>query len=274
MSESDYERLEDVVLDDAFPDVDLALRRGRHIDRDDAEWYPFLVDAEAHLVEFYRRFGCELLHRSDGYFFLLPTSDRLGRRQLSMAEMLVGQALTLLYLDPATVQQSGTVTRDQLLAQLASTLGTEALVRALNPKRRRYDERVAQETARLKIGEAVRRLAALGFLDLVDGERLRLRPALLRFAEPVRGTAEPSEALERLVAAGEVALDTVEAEELDDAGERLGEEDASGAVMDDDAAAEAPYPEADEVPYVPDAAAFDELLGDGFEDVARGDDEG
>ncbi|HMJ15425.1 MAG TPA: chromosome partition protein MukE [Polyangiaceae bacterium] len=210
-----YARLEDAVLDEVFPDVDLALRRGRHVDRDDGPWYVFLVEAEAQLVPFYQRFGCELVHRTDGYYFLLPTSDRLGRRHLSFAEMLVGQALTLLYLDPATVQQGGRATREQLFAQLASTMGSEALVRSLNPQRKRYDERVAEETARSKLNEAVRRLAALGFVELLDGDAFRLRPALMRFAEPVRGTASPDEALERLVQAGEVVFAPVSDEAND-----------------------------------------------------------
>jgi chromosome partition protein MukE len=206
MTDGAYARLEDAVLDESFPDVDLALRRGRHIDRDDGAWYVFLVEAEGHLAPFYQRFGCELVHRADGYYFLLPTGDRLGRRHLSFAEMLVGQALTLLYLDPSTVQQGGRTTREQLFAQLASTMGSEALVRSLNPPRKRYDERVAEETARGKLNEALRRLSTLGFVELVDGDALRLRPALMRFAEPVRGTASPDEALERLVQAGEAVF--------------------------------------------------------------------
>ncbi|HEY6559560.1 MAG TPA: chromosome partition protein MukE [Polyangiaceae bacterium] len=206
MTDGAYARLEDAVLDEVFPDVDLALRRGRHIDRDDGPWYVFLVEAEGHLVPFYQRFGCELVHRTDGYYFLLPTSDRLGRRHLSFAEMLVGQALTLLYLDPSTVQQGGRATREQLFGQLASTMGSDALVRSLNPARKRYDERVAEETARSKLNEALRRLSTLGFVELLDGDTLRLRPALMRFAEPVRGTASPDEALERLVQAGEVVF--------------------------------------------------------------------
>ncbi len=153
-----------------------------------------------------RRFGCELIHKTDGYFYLLPTSDRLGRRHLSAGEMLVGQALTLLYLDPATVEQGGTVTREQIMAQLAGALGTEPLLRAMNPKRRRFDERIAEETARTKVNEAVRRLGALGFVELVDEARVRLRPALMRFAEPVRGGTAPEIALERLVEGGELAL--------------------------------------------------------------------
>lgn len=212
MSTAHYSRLEDVILDDAFPDLDIALRRGRHVDRDDSTWYTFLSDAAQHLETFYRRFGCELVHKNDGYYYLLPTSDRLGQRQLSAAEMLVGQALTLLYLDPNTVQQGGSVTREQLLSQLASVMGPDSLIRALNPKRRRYDERVAEENVRLKVAEALRRLAALGFVEMVEDAQIRLRPALMRFAEPVRGVAAPEVALERLVAEGELAFSDVDEE--------------------------------------------------------------
>ncbi len=209
---SAFSRLEDVILDESFPEVDLALRRGRHIDRDDGALYTFLVDAQEHLEAFYRRYGAELVRRNEGYFYLLPTSDRLGRRQLSLAEMLVGQALTLLYLDPATVQGGGVTRRADVLSHLASVMGTESLIQALNPKRKRYDERVAQETVRARVSDALRRLAALGFVDNVGEEQIRLRPALMRFAEPVRSAAAPAEALKQLVAAGEVVLTPEEPE--------------------------------------------------------------
>lgn len=208
--------LGDVVLDELFPDVDLALRRGRHVDRDDQLWYAFLVDAQALLETFYRRYGCELIHPSDGYFYLLPTGDRLGRRHLSVPEMLVGQALTLLYLDPTTLQHGGVVTRSDALSHLAAVMGSDALTRAFNPKRKRLDERVAQETVRARFAEALRRLASLGFVELMDGDNLRLRPGLMRFAEPVRGRGSPAEALEQLVARGELVLGDGESDELDE----------------------------------------------------------
>jgi chromosome partition protein MukE len=201
-----YGNLEDAIAADAFPEVDMALRRGRHVARDDGEAYAFLVDAQDKLEPFYRRFGCDLVHKSDGYFYLLPTSDRLGRRHLSVPEMLVGQALTLLYLDPAPVENVGVVSRDQVVAQLAGVMGSDALVRAMNPKRRRLDERVAEQVVRTRVAEALRRLTALGFVDRVDESRVRLRPSLLRFAEPVRGSGPAGAALERLVARGELAL--------------------------------------------------------------------
>jgi chromosome partition protein MukE len=252
MTTTKFLTLGDAVLDEHFPAVDLALRRGRHIDRDDVAWFGFLSDAADVLEPFYRRFGADLVYRSDGFYYLLPTSEGLTTRHLSVAEMLVGQALTLLYLDPATVEQGGRVTREQVVAHLATVMGTDALVRALNPKRRRYDERVAQQTVRARIADALRRLATLGFVDAIGTEELKLRPALLRFAEPVRAAADSNEALTRLVASGELLLtplDSVpegaEADELD--------------IESSPVAAEDEAPELD-----PD------LLGDfGFDDVVR-----
>jgi chromosome partition protein MukE len=221
VSASAFHTLEEALADEHYPDVDLALRRGRHIGRDDGTMYEYLVDAQALLEVFYRRFGCELIQQSDGYFYLLPSGDRLGRRRLSAGEMLVGQTLALLYLDPATLQLGGVVGREALLQRLAALLGTDTLVRTLDPRRFRrgkYDERIASESLRTKVGEAVRRLEDLGFIDLLDDAHLRLRPALMRFAEPVRSLGDPAEALERLVRVGEVALDADEQEPEEEAG--------------------------------------------------------
>jgi chromosome partition protein MukE len=201
-----FAQLQDVIADPDFPSLDLALRRGRHVDREDAAWYALLLDAQEQLEAFYRRFGCDLIHKSDGYFYLLPTGDQLARRHLVAGDMLVGQALALLYLDPTSVERGGLVTREQVIEQLLSALGSEALVRAFLPKRKRQDEQVAQRAVRSKINEALRRLSSLGFAEVSAEEQIRLRPGLLRFAEPVRGLSEPAEALARLVAEGEVAM--------------------------------------------------------------------
>lgn len=220
MKDAPFEHLEAAIADDHFPEADLALRRGRHIGRDDGPLYDYLVDAQAVLEALYRRFGAELVQQSDGYFYLLPAGDRLGRRHLSAGEMLVGQTLALLYLDPTTLQLGGVVPREALLQRLSGLLGAEVLFRTLSPRKRKYDERVAAETVRSQVGEALRRLADLGFVDLVDAVQLRLRPALMRFAEPVRGLADRQAALERLVARGEVLLD-----EADDLSEDVDEDE-------------------------------------------------
>jgi chromosome partition protein MukE len=294
MTATKFLTLGDAVSDEQFPAVDVALRRGRHIDREDLEWFGFLADAADVLEPFYRRFGAELVYRSDGFYYLLPAGDRLAKRQLSVAEMLVGQALTLLYLDPGTVEQGGRVTREQVLGHLATVMGTDALVRALNPKRRRYDERVAQETVRARVAEALRRLATLGFVDAIGPEEFKLRPALLRFAEPARSATDSSEALARLLASGEFALTQLDSVPErpepdddgadddgadDDAAERDDGTDDDGAERDDgtdddgaerDDGTEQDSPALESSPAAAAPAELDpDLLGDfGFEDIS------
>lgn len=114
MRDSTFLTLEAAIADEHFPEVDLMLRRGRHVGRDDGTAYDYLADAQALLEGFYRRFACELVQQSDGYFYLLPSGDRLGRRQLSAGEMLVGQTLALLYLDPARRSSSRTSGRSAI----------------------------------------------------------------------------------------------------------------------------------------------------------------
>jgi chromosome partition protein MukE len=267
MTASKFLTLGDAVGDSQFPEVDLALRRGRHVDRDDAEWFAFLADAADVLEPFYRRFGAELVYRADGYYYLLPTGDRLAKRQLGLSEMLVGQALTLLYLDPANVEQGGRVTREQVLGHLATVMGTDALVRALNPKRRRYDERVAQETVRARVADALRRLSALGFVEMLGSDELKLRPALMRFAEPVRAAADAGEALSRLVASGELALAPLDA--VPDGGDES-ERDAATEELDaaDDAESAGALGEATEEDPSFDPSDFEDF---GFEHVTAGE---
>lgn len=232
-----FDRLQDVIDDAEFPALDLALRRGYHVDRDAAGWYTLLCEAQALLEGFYRRYGCELIHKADGYFYLLPTSDQLPRRQLSAQDMWVGQALALLYLDPISLERGGLVTREQVIEQLVAALGTAALMAAFVPKRKRRDGQAAQRQVRAKIAESIRRLAALGFAEGVADEQLRLRPALLRFAEPVRGLAEPAAALAQLVAQGEVAVvDDEPGVEVPAHEDESAEPDADGSDADSDEA--------------------------------------
>lgn len=208
MHESAFHQLEEVIQDSLFPEIDLALRAGRHVDRDDGERYAFVLDAQSLLESFYRRYGCELIHASDGFFYLLPVGDQMGRRHLTAGEMLVGQTLALLYLEPTTVQAGGVTEQAVVVARLASLLGERELIQALNPRRRKYDERVAQETVRTEISKALRGLESLGFINLEEGEHLRLRLGLLRFAEGVRGLSEPADALSRLIAEGKAVAQT------------------------------------------------------------------
>ena len=218
-----FERLEDVILDELFPEVDLALRRGRHLGREDGPAYGFLNDAHDHLEPFYRRFGAELVFKSEGYFYLLPTGDGLGRRQLNAGEMLVGQSMALLSLDPDHLVKGGKISRDLVLQRLMSLVGQEELIRRFHPRRRKVDERTAAEAIRTRVGSALRVLADLGFVDLVGDDELQLRPAVMRFAEPVRASQERAQALAILVARGEIDVATDDTAFAADDGEEDGE---------------------------------------------------
>lgn len=223
--EHPYASLEDVINDDLFPPVDAALRVGRHVDQEDIEQYTFLNDAQPWLEPFYERYGYELIRAADGYFFLVPGAERLPRRQMSVGEMLVGQGLALLFLEPTTLKAAGVVERADLLRLLASLIGEERLSQAINPRRKRRDEKIEQSIVRKELDKALRGLAALGFVDLLEEDRIRLRLALLRFAEPVRGMGDPAEALARMVARGQASVrgavvsDSGEEGELDGEGE-------------------------------------------------------
>lgn len=200
-----FASLAEVIEDSVFPEVDLALRRGRHVDRDDGDWYQFLADALDFLEPLYRRFGCELVAQTDGYFFLKPTSKPFSVRSLSDGEMLVGQALALQYLDPDTVKSGGVVTHEQLLSRLANLISDEDLANRLNPHKKHANERVTQETIRTKVATAIHRLARMGFIVKLDQDSFRLRAPLLRFAEPVRSLEDRDRALERLIASKDIA---------------------------------------------------------------------
>ena len=229
-----YTSLEDVVQDPVFPDVDLALRRGRHIDLDDPEWFAFLTEAQHWLETFYRRFGCELIRVTDGYFYLLPSGDRLGRRQLTRGEMLVGQGLALMYLDPATLKASGVVPLAQLLELLASLVGQDRLVATLNARRSRpRDARIAEETARKEVAKALRGLERLGFVERLPDDLLRLRAPLMRFADPVRGLTDPARALAQLVERGEVTLEDDGGDDDGDGDETNGSDERDGQDAED-----------------------------------------
>lgn len=230
-----FTELDEAINDQRFVDVDLALRRGQHIDHDDADWYAYLLDARGILEPFYRRYGCELIQRSDGYFFLLPTGEKVSKRLLGLPEMIVGQGAALLFLDPSTVESGGVITKDDLLSHLAAVMGTDALMGVFNPKRKRMDERVAQETVRQRIAEGLRKLSQLGFITLSEDNRIHLRSALMRFADPVRGAGSPRDALEKLIARGEVSVpsDTTPDDDAAPDGEPVAL-DADAAVEDHD----------------------------------------
>jgi chromosome partition protein MukE len=189
----------DVISDERFPRIDVDLRRGKHVGRDEPGEYHFIDDAFDLLQDFYGRFEARLMRRDDGYFYLLPTSDLFPKRLLSPAEMLVGQILALLYLEGAGIEHSQEVSTDMALRRLTSLVPVQELARRFRPATTRSADAVLEKNVRKEFQKALRSLARLGFGEL-SGDRFRLRKTLLRFADPVRGTLDESETLARLIA--------------------------------------------------------------------------
>lgn len=211
-----FNSLEAVIADPLFPEVDVGLRSGRHYNLDgDVREYEFLQGAEDGLRSFYRRYGCRLSHGAEGYYYLLADGALLGQRRLSVAEMLVGQTLALMRMDPATLARFGRIPESKLLAMLEHLLGEANLSALLARRARGKDRETDARKIRDAVGSALNELQRLGFLQRLkeaeDGQILP-RPAIMRFADPVRAGDDLADGLARLISRGEAALATEEAE--------------------------------------------------------------
>ncbi len=216
MSTSQYRTLESVLSDPVFPAIDVNLRSGRHysLDGDVAE-YEFLQACEGILQEFYRRYGCRLVHGPESYYYLLSDGDLLGQRRLSIAEMLIGQTLALMRMDPAYLSRNGHIPDEKLLVMLENVLGTERLFALLAPRSRGKDRETDARRIREETEKALNGLQRLGFVRrLIEDETrwLAPRPAVMRFADPVREGANLEESLRRLAARDEISRDDDAAE--------------------------------------------------------------
>ena len=117
-------------LIEAFPQLlDVGYTREMEKELDQIAYHD--MDWIVMLEQFYGRYGYELVHRSDGYFFLVPANEAVGKRQLSVAEMIVGQGLALAYLDPRTLEKGALITREELITAL-EVQGFDALLASLD----------------------------------------------------------------------------------------------------------------------------------------------
>ncbi len=206
-----YESLEEVVTDPLFPEIDHRLRTGAHIDMDDIRSYELLLQAEPFLQGFYEGYGCRLVQGQEGYYYLLSEGELLGRHRLSVAEMLVGQVLALLRMDPSYLMTTGRIPVDHVLSHLEMLLGRQRLVELLATRARGRDTETDNRKIREAVDKAVNGLARLGFLVVERGSGHVLpRKSIMRFADPVRDAGDPAAALEELVKHGEAGIEEVD----------------------------------------------------------------
>lgn len=199
--------LAEVVADRHFPDIDVRLREGSHISREDHARFSFLAESFDVLLSLYERYGYDLHRAEAGFFYLRPLSGT-RRRTMSVGEMLVGQTLALLFLDPRIFVTDRRITRVTLQETLDQLVGLEGLRTRLLKRNIRNQRAVANEV-RAEVDRALRSLERLGFIEL-EGDRIELRSSLLRFTEVVRSAGDPAAALDRLVREGELAPDVEE----------------------------------------------------------------
>lgn len=227
MDEQGFQCLEDVITDPLFPALDQRLRKGFHVDSDDIAEYEFLDIAADWLESFYAGYECRLVHGPEGYWYLLSEGDVLGHRRLTLAEMLVGQVLALMRMDPAWLTETGWIPRGKVLENLENLLGRERLAVALALRKRSRDRHADERKIRETVDKAIKGLDALGFLRLrAETSELLPRCSLMRFVGPVRDARDPGAALCQLIRDGEIALDASNGKDDDDEG--FDEEGADG----------------------------------------------
>ncbi len=118
-----------------FPELDSQLRAGRHINTEQLDQHVFLMDFQAELESFYRRYHVELIRAPEGFFYLRPKASTLiARSAMSEMEMLVGKVLCYLYLSPERLAQQGIFSQDDVYEELLSLADESKLLKAVNPR--------------------------------------------------------------------------------------------------------------------------------------------
>lgn len=188
-----------------FPALDSQLRSGRHISIESLDEHAFLMDFQAELEQFYRRYHVELIRAPEGFFYLRPKATTLiARATMSEMEMLVGKVLCYLYLSPERLAQQGIFSQDDVYDELLNLADENKLLKAINPRSTGSDLDKAKLAE--KVGGALRRLARIGIITRVgeqNSKKFVISESVFRFGADVRVGDDPREAQLRLIRDGE-----------------------------------------------------------------------
>lgn len=190
-----------------FPVVDSQLRSGRHISIDQLDPHAFLMDFQAELELFYRRYNVELIRAAEGFFYLRPKATTLiARSVLSELEMLVGKVLCYLYLSPERLAQQGVFTVQEVYDELLNLADENKLLKAVNQRSSGSD--LDKQKLAEKVRAAIGRLRRLGMLQTVGEQnsgKFIISEAVFRFGAEVRSGEDLQAAQLRLIREGEIA---------------------------------------------------------------------
>ncbi|OOH87402.1 chromosome partitioning protein MukE [Pasteurellaceae bacterium 15-036681] len=200
-----------------FPQLDSQLRAGRHISLESLDEHAFLMDFQAELELFYRRYHVELIRAPEGFFYLRPRATTLiARSAMSEMEMLVGKVLCYLYLSPERLAQQGIFSFDDVYEELLNLADETKLLKAVNPRSTGSDLDKAKLAE--KVGGALRRLQRIGIITRVgdqNSKKFVISESVFRFGADVRTGDDPREAQLRLIRDGEATNPTILSEQAD-----------------------------------------------------------
>ena len=198
-------KLAQAIANPIFPSLDSQLRAGRHISLEHLDEHAFLMDFQAELEQFYRRYHVELIRAPEGFFYLRPKATTLiARSAMSEMEMLVGKVLCYLYLSPERLAQQGIFSYDDVYDELLNLADESKLLKAINPRSTGSDLDKAKLQER--VGGALRRLARIGIVTHVgeqNSKKFIISESVFRFGADVRTGDDPREAQLRLIRDGE-----------------------------------------------------------------------
>lgn len=198
-------KLAEAIANPIFPALDSQLRAGRHISLEALDEHAFLMDFQAELEQFYRRYHVELIRAPEGFFYLRPKASTLiARSAMSEMEMLVGKVLCYLYLSPERLAQQGIFSFDEVYDELLNLADESKLLKAINPRSTGSDLDKAKLAE--KVGGALRRLQRIGIITRVgdqNSKKFVISEAAFRFGAEVRAGDDPREAQLRLIRDGE-----------------------------------------------------------------------
>jgi chromosome partition protein MukE len=179
---NEHENLGKAIANPLFPIADYKLRRGVHLSIEDVELFDFVKLNYPELAPFYRRYEAELVEGAEGYFYLVSQGAMFGQRQFSKVEMLVALTIAHLYRDPELrVRGTGEISADHVIARLEALKTMEDITRIMTETRVKADLHPAR--MREAVLDAIKKLAALNFLHLLDssGARFRCKRPIHRF---------------------------------------------------------------------------------------------
>lgn len=198
-------KLAQAIANPIFPALDSQLRAGRHISLEALDEHAFLMDFQAELELFYRRYHVELIRAPEGFFYLRPkVSTLIARSAMSEMEMLVGKVLCYLYLSPERLAQQGIFSFDDVYDELLNLADESKLLKAINPRSTGSDLDKAKLAE--KVGGALRRLQRIGIITRIGDQHSKkfvISEAAFRFGAEVRTGDDPREAQLRLIRDGE-----------------------------------------------------------------------